>query len=100
MSQKSNDANTVITMKGPKRSAWCWNAMDVADFVDALKNGITDNTTDKERDELNGICSLWSVMNLIGNVKKGDQVDFDFTDKHATSVSVNGKVDRWKNRRP
>lgn len=94
LSQKSNDANTVITMKGPKSVRLVLeHDVDAADFVEALKDGITDNTTEKEREELKTeLQSLIAVMNLIGDVKKGDQVDFDFTNKHATSVSVNGKL--------
>ena len=94
LTQKSNDANTVITMKGPKSVRLVLERdVDAADFVEALNDGITDNTTEKEREELKTeLQSLIAVMNLIGDVKKGDQVDFDFTNKHATSVSVNGKL--------
>lgn len=93
LSQKSNDANTVITMKGPKSVRLVLERdVDAADFVDALKDGINDNTREKEKELKTELQSLIAVMNLIGDVKKGDQVDFDFTDKHATSVSVNGKL--------
>lgn len=50
LSQKSNDANTVITMKGPKSVRLVLERdVDAADFVEALKDGITDNTTEKEK---------------------------------------------------
>ena len=53
LTQKSNDANTVIEMSGPKSVRLVLERdVDAVDFVDALKDGIADNTTEKEREEL------------------------------------------------
>ena len=53
LTQKSNDANTVIEMSGPKSVRLVLERdVDAVDFVDALKDGIADNTTEIEREEL------------------------------------------------
>ena len=90
----TSDAASVISMTGNKCvRLGLLRDVDAADFVDALREGINDNTTPEERKSLDTeLQSLIAVMDLIGDVKKGDIVDFDFTKSRGTSVSVNGKL--------
>lgn len=92
--QKAASAEEVISMNGNKtvRLGLLRN-VDAGDFVDALNEGILDNTTEDERQALSTeLQSLIAVMNMIGDVKKGDIVDFDYSKAHGTSVTVNGKL--------
>ena len=73
--QRSSTAEDVINMAGNKTvRLGLLRDVDAGDFVDALNEGILD------------------VMNKIGDVKKGDIVDFDYSQTHETSVTVNGKL--------
>ena len=66
--------------------------VSASSFVDALKDGLTDNTDKVERERIaTDINKLIAVMNRIGDVKTGDTVDFAFA-AGSTSVSVNGRV--------
>lgn len=67
--------------------------VDASDFVDALKDGIKDNTTEAERESLSTeLQSLLAVMNLVGDVKKGDLIDFAYSQTRGTNITVNGKL--------
>lgn len=92
--QITSDAKAVINMPGNKCvRLGLLRDVDAGDFVEALNDGILDNTTEAERKVLKSeLQSLIEVMNLIGDVKKGDLVDFDYSKAHGTSVSVNGKL--------
>ena len=92
--KRSPSAQEVIEMTGAKCvRLGLLRDVDAADFVDALKDGIKDNTTQAERDALEKeLQSLISVMDLIGDVKKGDTVDFSYSKVRGTSVSLNGKL--------
>lgn len=91
--QITSDAKAVINMPGNKCvRLGLLRDVDAGDFVDALKDGINDNTTEQERKSLDTeLQSLIAVMNLIGDVKKGDIVDFDYTKSRGTSITVNGQ---------
>ena len=62
-------------------------------FVDALVEGLADNTSPKVRELIqNEIDVLINCMNQIGDVKKGDVIDFDYSAEEQTRVSVNGRT--------
>ncbi len=92
--QKAATTEEVISMNGNKTvRLGLLRDVDAADFVDALNEGILDNTTEDERQALSTeLQALITVMNKIGDVKKGDIVDFDYSQTHETSVTVNGKL--------
>lgn len=94
MPKTSSDFAQVIAMRGNKSvRLGLLRDVDAADFVDALKGGINDNTTKEERKIIDKeLQTLIAVMDKIGDVKKGDIVDFDFTKSRGTSVTVNGKL--------
>ena len=61
-------------------------------FVDALKDGLKDNTPEKELAAINAeVTRLIAVMDKIGDVKTDDAVDFSFDGKD-TSVTLNGNL--------
>ena len=92
--QKAATTEEVISMNGNKTvRLGLLRDVDAADFVDALNEGILDNTTEDERQALSTeLQALITVMNKIGDVKKGDIVDFDYSQTHETRVTVNGKL--------
>ena len=92
--KRTTKASEVIAMPGDKTvRLGLLRDVDAGDFVEALNDGILDNTTEAERKALKSeLQSLIDVMNLSGDVKKGDLVDFDYSKAHGTSVSVNGKL--------
>lgn len=67
--------------------------VDASTFVDALKEGLLDNSSKEELDRISSeVDALVDVMNKIGDVKTGDLVDFQFDEESLTSVSLNGRV--------
>lgn len=63
------------------------------DFVEALEDGLKDNTSEEVRKSIeNEVTALIAVMKKIGDVKVGDLIDFEFSPKAGTSVTMNGQV--------
>lgn len=63
------------------------------DFVEALEDGLKDNTSEADRKAIEAeVTSLIDVMKKIGDVKVGDIIDFEFSPKSGTSVTMNGRV--------
>lgn len=91
--QKSQDAQVVLSSAAPQRVRLVlMRDVSASSFVDALKEGLLDNT---EAETLKAIQTevdeLINVMNKIGDVKKGDVVNFDWV-QSGVSVVHNDKV--------
>ena len=91
---KAQTLEDILKQKAPQRVRLVLlRDVDANDFVDALNDGLKDNSSEAERAAITDeITSLIAVMRLIGDVKKGDTVDFDFTESMATSVSLNDQL--------
>ena len=94
LSGKATSFADVLKLAAPMRVRLVM-ARDVGakTFVDALVEGLADNTSPKVRELLqNEIDALINCMNQIGDVKKGDVIDFDYSAEEQTRVSVNGRT--------
>lgn len=91
---KAQTLEDILKQSAPQRVRLVlFRDVDANDFVDALNDGLKDNSSEAERVAITDeITSLIAVMRLIGDVKKGDTVDFDFTESMATSVSLNDQL--------
>ena len=92
--QTTSDAAEVIAMSGNKSvRLGLLRDVDAADFVDALKEGINNNTSEEERKVIDKeLQALIAVMDRIGDVKKGDIVVVIEAMKMEVDVTVNGKL--------
>ncbi len=90
---KAQNTENVLSQKGASRvRLGLLRDVSASTFVDALKEGLIDNTPETVRKEIAPeIERLIEAMNKIGDVKKQDLVDFDYSGA-STSVSVNGKL--------
>ena len=67
--------------------------VSAGDFVEALEDGLKDNTSEDDRKAIETqVAGLIAVMKKIGDVKVGDIIDFEYSPKAGTSVTMNGQV--------
>ena len=91
--QKSNAAATLLAQKGPRRVAiGMLRNVDADTFVGALNDGLKANLT---AEQLAGFKPQVDALNAnfkaIGEAKKGDRIDFEFTPEAGTRIVVNGQ---------
>ncbi|MEP6608336.1 MAG: chalcone isomerase family protein [Burkholderiaceae bacterium] len=91
--QKSTSAATLIGDKGARRVALrMLRDVDADSFIDSLKDGLKNNLGEAQLTALQPqIESLVSTLKSIGEAKKGDAINFDFTPDGGTRISVNGQ---------
>ncbi|MBO7173748.1 MAG: chalcone isomerase family protein [Burkholderiaceae bacterium] len=89
-----NTTKAVLEQTGPARvRLGLLRDVSAADFVEALEDGLKDNTSDEDRKAIETqVTALIAVMKKIGDVKVGDLIDFEYSPKAGTSVTMNGKV--------
>lgn len=90
--QKSNSAATLLSQKGPRRVAiGMLRNVDADTFVGALNDGLKANLS---AEQLAGfkpqIDALNATFKEIGEARKGDRIDFEFTPDGGTRIVVNG----------
>lgn len=90
--QKSNSAATLLSQKGPRRVAiGMLRNVDADTFVGALNDGLKANLS---AEQLAGfkpqIDALNATFKEIGEARKGDRIDFEFTPDGGTRIAVNG----------
>lgn len=90
----ASDAQCVQDQAGSKRVRLVLRRnVDAADFVEALNDGLKDNSTEAQRTAIKkDIESLVAVMEKIGDVHENDSVDFDYSVAKGVSVFVNGRL--------
>ena len=91
--QKSNAAATLLAQKGPRRVAiGMLRNVDAETFVGALNDGLKANLS---AEQLAGfkpqIDALNATFKEVGEAKKGDRINFEFTPEGGTRVIVNGQ---------
>ena len=91
--QKSPNAATLITDKGPRRvSLRMLRDVDADSFIDSFNDGLKNNLTDTQLTALKPqIDSLTSTLKSIGEAKKGDAINFDYAPEGGTRITVNGQ---------
>lgn len=91
--QKSTDAGTLINDKGARRvSLRMLRDVDAGTFVEAFTDGLKNNVPEAQLAALKTQTeALTATMKSIGEAKKGDTINFDYTPEGGTRISVNGQ---------
>jgi hypothetical protein len=92
--QKSNDASTLINEKGARRASLrMLRDVDADSFVGAFSDGLRANLSDAQLAALKPqIEAFNATLKGIGEAKKGDVINFDYTPDGGTRISVNGQA--------
>jgi len=91
--QKSADAAVLIDEKGPRRASLrMLRDVDADSFVNAFSDGLKNNLSDAQMTALRPqIDAFVSTLKGIGEAKKGDVINFDYTPDGGTRITVNGQ---------
>lgn len=91
--QKSTDAAAIINEKGPRRASLrMLRDVDADSFVGAFTDGLKNNLSEAQLAALKPqIDDFTSTMKSIGEAKKGDVINFDYTPDGGTRITVNGQ---------
>lgn len=91
--QKSKDAATLINEKGPRRASLrMLRDVDADSFVSAFTDGLRANLSDAQMAALKSqIDTFSSTLKSIGEAKKGDVINFDYTPDGGTRITLNGE---------
>lgn len=89
--QKSTNATALINDKGARRvSLRMLRDVGADTFVEAFNEGLKNNVAEAQLSTLKPqIDQLTSTMKSIGEAKKGDAINFDYTPEGGTRISVN-----------
>jgi hypothetical protein len=91
--QKSTNPATLISDKGARRvSLRMLRDVDAGSFIDSFNDGLKNNLNETQLTALKTqIDSLTTTLKSIGEAKKGDTINFDYTPDSGTRISVNGQ---------
>ena len=91
--QKSSNAATLITDKGARRvSLRMLRDVDAGSFIDSFNDGLKNNLSEAQLAALKPqVDSLTATLKSIGEAKKGDAINFDYTPDGGTRITVNGQ---------
>lgn len=91
--QKANSASVLLGQKGPRRVAiGMLRNVDADTFAGALNDGLKANLTEQQFAGFKAqVDTLNANLKGLGELKKGDQVNFDFTPEAGTRIFVNGQ---------
>jgi hypothetical protein len=91
--QKSTNPATLINDKGGRRvSLRMLRDVDAGSFIDSFNDGLKNNLSETQLTALKTqIDSLTTTLKSIGEAKKGDTINFDYTPDGGTRISVNGQ---------
>jgi hypothetical protein len=92
--QKTTNAATIINDKGARRiSLHMLRDVESSSFIDSFTEGLKNNLTEAQFASFKPQTdALLAIMKSIGEAKKGDVVNFDYTPEGGTRVSVNGQA--------
>lgn len=90
--EKNAALGAILNLQGPKRlQLRMLRKADPDDFIEALVEGIEENTSKAELAQLNvRVRQLEQTIVAIGSVVPGDSINFDFVPGIGTSLSING----------
>ena len=91
--QKSGDAATIINEKGARRaSLHMLRDVDADSFVSAFTDGLRNNLSEAQLAALKPqIETFTGTLKSIGEARKGDVINFDYTPDAGTRITVNGQ---------
>jgi Chalcone isomerase-like len=90
--EKATTLRVISQMPGPKRlQLRMLRKAGPDDFIEALVEGIEDNSSKAELAQLNArMRQLTQTIHAIGSVVAGDSINFDFVPGLGTSLAING----------
>jgi chalcone isomerase-like protein len=93
LAEKRTLAEEVLSLPGAKRvSMHMMRTLSAKQLIDALEEGIRDNTPAPERESLSGrLAELAAVMNALQSTKEGDVIALDWLPGSGTRVVLNGE---------
>ena len=91
--QKSTSAAALINDKGPRRvTLRMLRDVDASSFIDSFNEGLKNNHTEAQLNAMKPqVDALTATLKAIGEAKKGDAINFDYTPDGGTRISVNGQ---------
>jgi len=91
--EKKGTTGEVLALAGPKRVAMTMlRDLGAQQLSEALGEGIRNNSTAAEQEALKARTDeLLTIMNALGEAKKGDAILLDFLPESGTRVMVNGQ---------
>jgi hypothetical protein len=92
--QKSTNAAAIVTDKGPRRvSLRMLRDVDAQSFIDSFNEGLKNNTPEAQLAAMKPqVDALVATLKSIGEAKKGDVINFDYTPDGGTRITVNGQA--------
>ena len=92
LAEKKTSANDVLVVPGPKRvSMRLMRDLSAKQLVDALEEGIRDNTPAAERESLKDrVADLSTLMSSLQSAKEGDVIALDWVPGTGTRIVLNG----------
>ncbi len=90
--QKAKSAGELLAQKGPRRvEIGMLRTVDAKTFADSLNDGLKANTPEAQLAGFKSqIETLHENLKAIGEAKKGDLIQFEFTPEAGTRIIVNG----------
>lgn len=91
--QKSADASAIVNEKGPRRvSLRMLRDVEAQSFIDSFNEGLKNNTPEAQLSAMKPqVDALVATLKSIGEAKKGDVINFDYTPEGGTRITVNGQ---------
>ena len=93
LAEKRTHAEEVLALPGAKRvSMHMMRTLSARQLIDALEEGIRDNTPASEREPLSGrLAELAAVMSALQSAKEGDVIALDWLPGSGTRIVLNGE---------
>lgn len=91
--EKNTNASRLINERRARRvSLRMLRDVDADSFIDSFNDGLKNNHTEAQLTLLKAqIEALTATLKSIGEAKKGDAINFDYTPEGGTVISVNGQ---------
>jgi hypothetical protein len=91
--QKSKSAADLLAQKGPRRVAiGMLRDVGAESFASSLSDGLKANHSEQQLAAIKAqVETLNANLKLVGEAKKGDQINFEFTPDAGTRIIVNGQ---------
>ena len=92
--QKSTSATALVNDKGARRvSLRMLRDVEAQSFIDSFNEGLKNNTPEAQLNALKPqVDALVATLTAIGEAKKGDVINFDYTPDGGTRITVNGQA--------
>ena len=91
--QKSTNATAIANDKGARRvSLRMLRDVEAQSFIDSFNEGLKNNTPEAQLNAMQPqVDALVSTLKAVGEAKKGDVINFDYTPDGGTRITVNGQ---------